>query len=249
MNVTFNLSIIHDNVLQIQDTTQEYDEYLKEDNNNYFRLGRFKYSDTYTINVINYNGSKQYEQLEVIVTPHKDSNDVCFLDEAYYVLPKDGHYIIDHIILPSTHTIEYLIENSTIIDNYTGVYSTDGEKFYELVKVQSDDQTHYEFVECELMKILEINPTNTTISKSKQDTFSICYLNKQYLELNNKAFQNYKKCQEIKNLDIDLTWMVINAIKYNIECGFLRQAQTLLEEVMHCKTNNSQKNNGCKCCI
>jgi hypothetical protein len=57
-----------------------------------------------TINVIQYKKyTKEYPDiLETIITPHLDEDDeIIYLDEAYYSLQKDGHYIIDHLVLPT----------------------------------------------------------------------------------------------------------------------------------------------------
>jgi len=40
--------------------------------------------------------------------------------------------------------------------------------------------------------------------------------------------------QKAHDLEIDLIWMSMNAIKYNIEFGMLQQAQALLEEILKC---------------
>ena len=90
MNTFFDLAIIQDGVLQITDTTQQFpDTYLPEDNYNYVSVGRFKYSDTYTVNVINYVSTKKSEILKVLINAHKDESGNCInLDEAYFKLPK-----------------------------------------------------------------------------------------------------------------------------------------------------------------
>lgn len=255
MNVYFNLSIINGNVLQIQDTTQEYNSYLPEkDNAKYYSPGRFKYSDTCTVNVIKYASTKNSEIVEVIITPHLENETLMFLDEATHTLQKDGHYIIEHLILPSNECIQYLINlDDSSLDAYNLIYSTDGNRFYKWGRYKEDeDCEEYLYIQepCSIDEILEINPeTITTISKSIQDTFSICLLNNQYLELNYKALQGYQKCQKLDNFNADLIWMTINAIKYNIEFGLLNQAQALLEEISYCKIINMQNNNGCKCCM
>ncbi len=252
MNTYFNLSIINGNVLQIQDTTQEYDEYLSEDKETYIRPGRFKYSDTYTINVIKYASTKNSEVVETIITPHSEGKTLMFLDEATHTLQKDGHYIVEHLIIPSNKCIQYLIESkNSSLDSYDLIYSIEDNTFYKWGKYKEDeDCEEYLYIPepCSLNEIIEINSEiETTISKGIQDTFSICLLNNQYLELNHKALQSYKKCQKVDNFNIDLIWMTINAIKYNIEFGLLNQAQALLEEISYCKIINVQNNNGCKC--
>jgi hypothetical protein len=110
MKLTFKLSIVQDCVLQIKDTTREYNslEYLDENENRYNHRGRFKYSDTFTVNVIKYKKylANKPEIVETIITPHSTETSE---DEAYHSLIKDGHYIIDHIILPSIDLADKLI--------------------------------------------------------------------------------------------------------------------------------------------
>jgi hypothetical protein len=68
---------------------------------------------------------------------------------------------------------------------------------------------------------------------------------------------NRCKINQQLDLDIDLIWMSLNAIKYHVEFGMLTQAQALLEDIYHCtgisKLMNNISNNsndyGCKCCL
>lgn len=250
MNVYFDLSIIQDCVLRISDTTQEFREYLPEDSNEYITPGRFKYTDTYTVNVIKYVSTKSIDILNTIITSHlMDDGTPMFCDEACHTLSKDGHYLIDHLIIPSVQCIEK-IPNLT---QYERVYATDGINFYKYINGVLE--------ECSVVEIIESNAENTTISKSSQDTFSLCIMNKKYLELSKKNLEMamQTKCMSKSNLsdlNIDLIWMALNAIKYNIEFGMLQQAQALLEEVTHCtgvynESNNLNKSHthGCQCCL
>lgn len=249
MNITFDLGIVQDCVLQIKDTTQEYNEYLEEDNNNYVRLGRFKYSDTATLNIIKYKefASEEPVILDSIITSHKNGDEIAYLDEAYYHLVKDGHYVIDHIVLP---TIVWLQDNlsNPIISDYTNIYVTDGTHIYKYLNEKIEPCTVDE------LALIE-NVENTTVSKASQETFSICLIHKCYLNLCkdyfNKLMQKrcYKK-DESNNFELDLIRLSIEAIKYNIEFGNLSQAQFILEDITTCTNlcKQSQTNHGCKCC-
>lgn len=248
MNLTFDLAIVQDCVLRITDTTQEYDQYLEEDNNNYVRPGRFKYSDTATINVIKYvpynKSLEDAEIYEVIITPHKQNGEIAYLDEAYHTLKKDGHYLIEHLVILTDEGVSNLNKvestNSNIIgvQDYTNLYYTDGIKFYK------NNQE-----EVKIEEILEVN--SESISKVSQETFSICSLHKCYIEQCKNQFESMRKsrCVQYNNFDLDLLWMCINAIKYNIEFGRLKEAQSILEDITFC--SNACKisvNNGCSCC-
>lgn len=249
MNVTFDLSIVQNCVLKIKDTTQEYNEYLEEDNNYYVRLGRYKYSDTFTINVIKYQSTTSLDILDTIITPHKLNDELMHLDEAYFTLPKDGHYVIDHIILPG---LDWFVSQkqlqNNVLDDYQHLYLTDGLEFYKY--------KNGELQKCSIIEILEINPEGTSISKSSQNTFSICHLHNCYLESCKNQFTKLMKqaChrkEEVLNTEIDLVWLVLNAIKYNIEFGYLENAQSILEDITRCsnlcnKPKNTNKY-GCQC--
>ncbi len=229
-------------MLQITDVTQEYNEYLPEDNNYYIEPGRYKYSDTATINVIRYKTFKAEEPqiLKTIITNHKIDNDIVYLDEAYYNLQKDGHYIIDHIVLPTT---EFVYSH-----NVNNVYATDGAHIYKYVNNVPE--------ECDIQEILESNPQSIIhqgVSIASQETFSICHIHNLYLEeckkqlesamINRCSSANYKS-----NFNTDLIWMAINAIRYNIELGHLCQAQSILEDLIGCNNYNLETNHGCSCC-
>lgn len=248
MNVTFDLSIVQGNVLQITDTTQEYYEYLEEDNNNYVRLGRFKYSDTKTVNVIKYNpyNAEQPTILDIIVTDHILEGELAHLDEAHYPLQKDGYYIIDHIVLPTLDWLKNHI-NDEIIKEYSGIYVIDGEAIYKLIGESLE--------ECNIEELIALeNPDITTISKASQETFSICHIHTCYLEQCRKHLETAIKnrcAKQNSDLQTDLLWLAINAIKYNIEFGYLNEAQSILEDVVGCNNlcnNQKETNYGCSCC-
>lgn len=251
MTVYFDLSIVQDCTLNIQDTTQQFNEYLAEDSDLYVQLGRFKYTDTYTVNVIKYIPSNLEPQLlDTIITPHVHEGIPMYCDEACFSLPKDGHYVIEHLIMPSKECVDKLPNQS----EYEVLYATDGDNFYK--KVEGIWQP------CEIVDILDSELPKTTISKASQDTFSICLLNNKYLELCKEQFCKLVKnpCLDASNahdFELDLIWMGMNAVKYNIEFGMLLQAQSLLEELTKCtgvsklqgSTLNKNVNHGCKCCI
>lgn len=247
MNLTFDLSIVENSNLQIKDTTQEYDEYLPENNNQYVTSGRFKYSDTATINVIKY---KYYNEenpviLDVIITNHKQEDQIMYLDEALYQLKQDGHYIIDHLVLPTKEWFDFNVEEH---DDYTILYFTDGINFYKYNNDVISDCSIEEIIAVENLEI-------TTISKTTQETFSICFIHSCYLEQCKKQLEQniHSKCSAYNykpDFNLDLTWLAINAIKYNIEFGYLNQAQSILEDLTNC-TNlckpEKYKSNGCCC--
>lgn len=248
MNIYFNLNLISNCTLQISDSTQEYDEYLPQGSNLYMTPGRFKYEETYTVNVIKYVSTEKTEILTTIITPHKNNNgDIMYLDETCYNLTKDGHYVIEHLILPN---LDCALKTKNVHSN-GGVYATDGNNFFVLVD-------NDEFKPISIEDLLEVDTKNTSISKSTQETFSLCILNNKYLELCKQEFINltHNPCYKTPhNSDIDLVWIAMNAIKYSIEFGMLTQAQSMLEEIFRCtgiaklNKNNKTDNHGRKCCL
>lgn len=256
MKLTFKLSIVQGCVLQIKDTTREYNslEYLDENENRYNHRGRFKYSDTFTVNVIKYKKylADKSEIVETIITPHPTETSE---DEAYHSLTKDGHYIIDHIILPSIDlagnliTLKQLNSLETIgIEDYKHFYATDGTNFYKYINNTPEL--------CSIEEIIEMDSEETNVSKISQETFSICFLHKCYLDRCKSEFERVirNRCADVNyNSDkiTDLIWLSINAIKYNIEFGRLSQAQSILEDLLRCGQfckPVKYTNHDCGCC-
>jgi hypothetical protein len=134
---------------------------------------------------------------------------------------------------------------------YDFVYATDGINFFKLIENS--------FEKCSVLELTDINTDlKTTISKASQETFSLCLLNNKYLELCKQQFDKLisSRCKTKTDLssDLDLIWVSLNAIKYNVELGMLTQAQSLLEDVYSCTgisqlINNLTKSNnyGCGC--
>lgn len=253
MNVYFDLHINDCCVLQITDKTQQQEEYLKEESNDYITTGQFKYTDTYTINVVKYVSTKSTDIVEIIITPHVDEEQhPIYLDEAYFKLDRDGHYIIDHLVIPSVKCVQTKTKSEDYEGNNGIRYACDGERFYIIEKGAE--------ATCNINEILESEVEITTVSKSSQDIFSMCHTKKKYLELCKEYLCTLIKnpCMNknnAHNLDIDLIWMSLNAIKYYVECKKFNQAQALLEEIYKCtgianlaNTLKNQINYGCKCC-
>jgi hypothetical protein len=99
---------------------------LAEDAKDYITPRVFKYTDTYTVNVIKYVPSNgDTTTLEVIITPHVDEGTIMYCDEACYTLPKDGHYIIEHLIIPSKDCVDSVVNP----EHYLTIFATDGINF------------------------------------------------------------------------------------------------------------------------
>jgi hypothetical protein len=93
--------------------------------------------------------------VEIIITPHVDEEQhPIYLDEAYFKLDKDGHYIIDHLVIPNVQCVK---EKTNPLD-YEVRYACDGKKFYKIIGNLDTD--------CDLIEILESEAKKTTVSKS-----------------------------------------------------------------------------------
>lgn len=221
-----------DNKIRITDITQDSNEYIPENIQitlPYNQNNKFKYSETCTVNIIQYNSTTEQTIVGTIFSPH-----CSYLDEAYYTMSKDGYYTITHLILPTTEWLQNeLQKEESILDGTMGIYVTDGDKIYHYFNNELN------IVESQIM--IEINDEDTTISRVSVDTFSICYLYKCYIDLCKQILNNLNiRCignndnlrQETFNRDF--LWMSINIIKYHVEFDKLLEAQRLIEKLDKC---------------
>lgn len=234
----------------ITDLTQDSNEYVTEsilDAEAYYERNKFKYSETYTVNIIQKNTVTSEEILDTLYTDHSS-----YLDEVHYQLKQDGFYTIHHLILPSLEWLQRELEKEhSVLEKDLDVYVCDCSNVYrycsgELTQVSSE-------------VLAEINTENTTISRTSIDQFSICYLYDCYVSLCRQIFKriNYR-CVNENDLDEikfkrDFLWMTINIIKYYVELNQLLEAQRLLEEVNFCgglcneQGLSKQQGSGCGC--
>lgn len=83
-------------IIKIQDLTQDSNEYIPEDIEDtliHNQNNKFKYSETMTINIIQYNSIQQSNIEDTIINDHTSE-----IDEIEYKLKKDGYYTIHHFI-------------------------------------------------------------------------------------------------------------------------------------------------------
>lgn len=203
----FELEIVNKNILKITGTPEQQD-------NNY----------SYTINVIQYKNSdsEDPEILETLIVDHNKEN------ECQYVLPKDGYYIIKHILIPSKD------KASTYYTNGTDIYKKDSDE------------------EVDVKELIEVN--DSSLKKYTKETFVICYLHECFLQMCNNKFKQMStnKCYKANSEDfnLDLVGLSLNAIRYNLEFGYINNAQTIIEDLNRCvnlcKINH--KSNECGCC-
>lgn len=229
MNPIFSISSKNNCEMCIFGQTNEDEQYIPEDIEDaleeYYQQIKYKYSETYTLNIIQYHQTDKDEILTLLLSDH--SND----DISTYKFSKDGYYTIYHLILPTIEWFktEYEKEDS-ILKSDIKHYITDGLNIYLY------DGSN--LIQQELETIIEINTESTNISISHKDIFSICYLYKCYLDLCRKSLIDYNiKCQEENNSTSylrDVVWMTLAAIRYLSEFQRFQEAQKLLRTVNRC---------------
>ena len=228
----------------IQDNT----EYLPEESTGIVK-GKFKYSDTVSVDILQYNKIQNPYYSNPTYTKHSNQ-------EHYIKIPvsQDGWFNVVHLVLPSEEWFkrEAHKTSGSALDLYSIVYYSDGNKVYKYVDGSSKETT--------INEVLEINPVNTTISKISKKFVSICFLRKCYINLCQQIFNDrgFSQCWSKNNIDSelvykrDLVWMAINVIKYLTECEQLYEVERIIEAIQGCnglcsQSNFSSKIGGCGC--
>ena len=239
--------------ITITDLTQDSDEYISETAEELelqaaYSRNSFRYSDTYTINVIKYIKSESEEEIkDVLYTCHYSD-----LDELHYNLDTDGYYVIYHMILPSIDWYEAETKKEkSVINSDLNIYVTDGTNIYK------QTENGLQIVDTEL--VIEVNTVGTTISRVLLKEFSICHLFDCYLSLCKQIYKNISyKCMSKDNIEDlifkrDFVWMTINVLKYYVELDQMYEAQRLLTEINYCggicneHSMLQSKKSGCGC--
>lgn len=245
MILNFSIRNKEKSIIVITGLTQEGDEYLPEDIQ-ITRYYNYKYTDCVTINLvqrITTNGL-------ITFNTYFNKHDI-WLDESIVDLPQDGLYQITHIVLPTTIWLENILKtNPDFLKEYESIFVSDGNKIYQYVDQQLQE------VSPEL--IAEININKTTISRGKNNTFSIWNLQNCYIQLCSLILQqNPLKCKKQMDSEIifnrDIAWMTINMIKYYLGFGQIYEAQRILEQINYCNgickqpKYKSKYQNNCGC--
>lgn len=211
--------------------------------------GRFKYSDTVSIDVLQHNKTNSPEIQIPIYTLHSEQ-------PAPIVLPVsfDGWFSVYHIVLPSQDWFnkEKGKQEGSSLSLYDTVYFSDGNGVFKYLngEVQS----------VELQEIIERNEEGTTVSKIEKSYVSICFLKKCYISLCQQIFNSrgFSECWNKNTVDSDLIyrrdliWMAINVIKYLTQFNQLAEVQRVIERILGCnglcKSEFRQlANHGCGC--
>lgn len=207
--------------LVITDITQDSDEYIDEHIINtkaWHEKNKFKYSETYTLNIIYKHTTQSDTIISGNITEH-----CSYLDEEHIQLKEDGYYTIDHIILPSKEVYDASIDLDWYVCDGVSIYQVCNGNFKEITF-----DTLATLVESDEMQ-------GTTISGVSLPQFSICHLNQCYVNKCKAVFKNLSVCHSNDiYYERDIVWMAINVIKYYVELGELLSAQQLLESLNYC---------------
>jgi hypothetical protein len=262
----FDISIqtnINGNIT-IEDYSREYDQYFPEDQV-IQEAGRYKYSESKTLNVImKVNSGKiiledvlLHNHDQLVEDPTDSNNQIYDLEKTEFTVKKDGYYNINHVVLP---TKEWFL-------NTYSKQSEDYKSAFETIYIIDSDNKLYkyvddEFVECTIKEIIERNHEGTTIEKCIIEVFYTGFLQMCYINYCRKLFSKLtKNCdykclpQDVKDLTYirDFLWMVLNTIDYQISFKQYMEAQRVLEMTNYCggfcqnQELNAGPNTGCGC--
>lgn len=240
-----NINIITDAHCKviIEDNT----EYLSEASTGISK-GSFKYSDTVSVVVLQHNKTQE----TVVKSPTYD-----YHTSDYIEVPVgfDGWFTINYIVLPNKDWFDREREKSSgsALSLYDIVYFVDNGYIYKYVNGEIDGAS--------IEEVLEVNPINTTISKTSKDYVSICFLQKCYVNLCQQIFNDrgFSQCWNKNSVDSelvykrDLVWMAINVIKYLTEFNQLAEVERIIEQINGCnglcKSNSTYQpaSSGCGC--
>ena len=226
---------------------QDLSAYLPEDQTGIVK-GKFKYSDTISIDVLQHNKSKETVYTDPVYTLHNTA------DPVNIPVKFDGWFTVIHLVLPTKDWFdkESSKQEGSAIGLYNIVYYSDGASIYKYVNGQSSETT--------IDEIIEVNPVDTTVSRTGEDYVSICFLRKCYINLCQQIFNSrgFSPCWNKNDIDSDLifrrdlVWMAINVIEYMTEFNQLAEVERVIEQIGGCnglcKSEFKQiPNHGCGC--
>lgn len=228
-------------------TVQDNSTYLSEDNVGTVK-GKFKFSDTISIDILQLNKPYEAIYLNPTFTDHSS------LGNSTLQVSSDGWYSLVHIVLPSKEWFERELnkQEGSALGLYNLVYFASNNKVYKYINGNTS--------QVDLSEILEVNPVNTTISRTSEDFVSICFLRKCYINLCKQILNDrgFSSCWNKNKVDSeliykrDLVWTAINVIKYLTECKQLAEVERIIETIQGCNglcvsSKLISTTNGCGC--
>ena len=136
--------------------------YLAEDFSGTVK-GKFKYSDTVSIDVLQHNKTTETVYRDPVYTKHDT------LQPINIPVEFDGWFDVIHLVLPSIEWFNREIDKSegSALGLYDLVYFSDGIDIYKYLDGNVS--------QVNIIEVLEVNPINTTVSKTNRDYVSICF--------------------------------------------------------------------------
>lgn len=221
-----NINIITNDKCQV--IIQDLKEGYLAENSSVIVKGKFKYSETASISVLQHNKSTGPIIQNPVYTDHSVNNPI--------TLPVkfDGWFTVNYIVLPTREWFESATE--AMLQLYETIYFIDGETIYGYTYGQDEPYP----VDLEVVVLRNIE--DTTISKVCENYVSICFLNKCYIDLCQQIFRaaGFSPCDKKHDIDSDLiyrrdlVWMAINVVKYMVELNQLAEAERIIERIGGC---------------
>jgi hypothetical protein len=250
--------------ITIEDYSHEYDQYFP-DTQVVQDPGRYKYSESKTLNVIMKINSGKVTLIDVLLHDHDQleedptdyTNMLYDLEKTEFTVKRDGYYNVNHIVLPTEkwYSNTYLRQSDDYRRAFESIYIIgDDNKLYKIINGEK--------VECTVKEIIERNHEGTTIEKCTIDIFYTGFLQMCYINYCRKLFAKLTKgcnyaCapEETKDLTYarDFLWMVLNTIDYQISFKQYMEAQRILEMTDYCggfcknQELNAGPSTGCGC--
>lgn len=214
-----NTITICDNTLY-ENISSRYDWYSKEDCASVFVLEYY------------YHTGNKYEVIQY--------------DSSPITLPKDGYFIIHHLVLP-TKTYCESIRNP---GNKSALFCIEGDSLYQLV------QGVWKSKKINELLISNIDVSNVYIES--QEFISTHNLHECLLNICMDIFNNlnaFAKCFNSKGIDEelkykrDILWMALYVIEYLIKHQMLREAGRIINQLTGCNgiCNGQKSSTGCGC--
>lgn len=231
--------------ITIEDYSREYSQYFPEDQI-VQEYGRYKYSESKTLNIIMKINSGKITLVDVLLHDHdqlvedptQPGSFLYDVEKTDFTVKQDGYYNVNHLILPTMtwYNETYLKQTDDYRAGFETVYiiGTDN-KLYK--------HTPEGFIECTVKEIVERNHEGTTIEKCIIDVFYTGFLQMCYINYCRKLFSKLTKgcnyaCapEDVKDLTYarDFLWMVLNTIDYQISFKQYMEAQRVLEMTNYC---------------
>lgn len=250
--------------ITIEDYSREYSQYFPEDQI-VQEYGRYKYSESKTLNIIMKINSGKITLVDVLLHDHdqlvedptQPGSFLYDVEKTDFTVKQDGYYNVNHLVLPTMtwYNETYLKQTDDYRAGFETVYiiGTDN-KLYK--------HTPEGFEECTVKEIVERNHEGTTIEKCIIDVFYTGFLQMCYINYCRKLFAKLTKgcnyaCapEDVKDLTYarDFLWMVLNTIDYQISFKQYMEAQRVLEMTNYCggfcqnQELNAGPSTGCGC--